>query len=92
MRVAQSDDWPWAGRAGTSEQGRVIPSGLDGDSSRLPSDAGRAHPRPLESHTGASRPRGRGAAVAARGPAMCQYQGSSVSYAGESRVYPGEED
>jgi ADP-heptose:LPS heptosyltransferase len=29
-----------------SEASSVIPSGLDGDSSRLPSDAGRAHPRP----------------------------------------------
>ncbi len=27
----------------------LIPSSLDGDSSSLPSDAGRAHPRPLES-------------------------------------------
>jgi hypothetical protein len=31
--------------------GSVIPSSLDGDSSRLPSDAGRAHPRPwLRAH------------------------------------------
>jgi hypothetical protein len=27
----------------------LIPSSLDGDSSKLPSNAGRAHPRPLES-------------------------------------------
>jgi len=37
----------------------MIPSSLDGDSSRLPSDAGRAHPRPW------LRAMGRAAAVAA---------------------------
>ena len=46
----------------------------------LPSDAGRAHPRPLEStHWGFASTRTQGRAVAARGPTMCQYQGSPVS-------------
>jgi len=36
---------------------QVIPSSLDGDSSRLPSDAGRAHPRPwLRAHGRAGPP------------------------------------
>jgi len=36
---------------------RVIPSSLDVDSSRLPSDAGRAHPRPwLRVHEDAGPP------------------------------------
>jgi len=42
---------------GVIEVGHVIPSSLDGDSSRLPSDAGRAHPRPwLRAHGRAGPP------------------------------------
>ena len=50
------------GFASTRTRGRrrgPIPSGLDGDTSRLPSDAGRAHPRPwLRVHEDAGPPRG----------------------------------
>jgi len=37
---------PRTGDVSVSGLAGMIPSGLDGDSSRLPSDAGRVHPRP----------------------------------------------